>query len=233
VWDVCPTLRAKGASDWSRASALQTHTASAVAGSATIPTLCDLKICVFLDYAATSLTTAISVVAYWREPKHELPPGQMRVAKKWGLEGSAAFVNGTNSPGAEEKQVLAFLKKLREILDETRDFDGARSTRNHTHALQADPQAVREDLYSTYQSFLWDEAQFRHLQRIIERHFAAIIADPKLRSLAWLFLPQDVLPHPDLASRQSSISLLAPAIEHHGVASGPNITRFCAWLKRI
>ena len=226
VWGEHPTLRAKGAILRARANALGTGMASAVAGSgasATIPTFCDLKICVFLDYdAATAITAAMSIVADWREPVYDVPAGHARMTQKWGVKASASFAVGANSVASEEKQVLAFLKQLRAILDDVSAHDVTRSARNLAHESASDPAAPEKKLLSTYQLFLWDEAQFRHLKRLIERHFAAIVADKDLRTLAWLFPPDNVLPHPELASRTSPISLFYPAIEHHVAAPVPH-----------
>src|SRR5690606_3247275 len=67
---------------------------------------------------------------------------------------------------------------------------------------------------STYQIYLWDEAQRKHLVRVIGRHLGAILADKCLRDLAWLFPPPELLAHAEEASYKSPFTLVSTVVQN-------------------
>jgi DNA replication ATP-dependent helicase Dna2 len=71
----------------------------------------------------------------------------------------------------EETQVLAFLSDLASLLT---PIPGQNET---------------------FQIYIWDELQFRHLCRVIGRHLAAIVTQNRVTHLAWLFPPEEILPN--------------------------------------
>ena len=87
---------------------------------------------------------------------------------------------------------------LKAILDDVRkaDQDAGRSGKDS----------------SSYQIYLWDNAQLKHLKRLVGRHLASILADSNLRDLAWLFPSADLLPPAEDATRRSPITLVADVV---------------------
>ncbi|MGI5436427.1 AAA domain-containing protein [Streptomyces shenzhenensis] len=91
----------------------------------------------------------------------------------------------------ELERLQAFLARINQILDEVR-------------TVQSD---------ATYQVYIWDQAQYEHLTRVIGRHLSAII-DPQsgISDLAWLFPPENLAPNPRMATRQSPITIVRDAV---------------------
>jgi DNA replication ATP-dependent helicase Dna2 len=211
VFDRHPGLRAKRSVLPARAMALVSGVTSAIPGSgssATMPKWSDLKVFMTLDYDPSSAITAVmSMRASWREP---LPFGSVAKAeeKRWGDKASGQIVKivPARTIKDEEREFLAFLRQLKAIFQWVEDDDKARTTASLT------PDDVRS---STYQIYLWDDAQYRHLTRLMGRHLVAISRDPALRGLAWLFPPPEVLPHPEDATLKSPISLVNTAVDNH------------------
>ena len=108
----------------------------------------------------------------------------------------------------EQKVFLSYLKTLHRIMQDVRDLDAQQRV-----AIAGFPSL--ETFPSTYQIYLWDEAQRRHLTRLMSRHFRAIVEDPALRGLAWLFPPEQVVARPDQASRAAPVSLLSEVVDRH------------------
>ena len=100
---------------------------------------------------------------------------------------------------AERVELLGFLRALETFL------------RHPANQVATRPNGTQSP--STFQIYVWDELTLQHLQRVIGRHLPAILADPQIRDLAWLFPPDDVLPDPNLSGTPASISVVSTAID--------------------
>jgi DNA replication ATP-dependent helicase Dna2 len=192
VFDEHQGLRAKRTSFPHRAGALQHNTTSIIpdsGGDALMPRNPALHIYIFLDYDLSSaITVSIAIRAFWYE---QLPYGStlQRGSKVWIKREGAheVFLVDSRSVERERDEFLKFLRQLREILDwvlkqdEKDTLDGRRDKKTD---------------HSTYQIYLWDESQRKHLVRLVGRHLSHILADQKLRGLAWLFPPPELLQEP-------------------------------------
>lgn len=213
IFDEHQGLRSKRSTFPHRASSLQNSTSSVIphsGGDALMPKWPDLHVYVFLDYDLSSaITASIAVTAFWVEP---VPRGSEleRKTLRWPetreeVDGQEVFLVDRRSLERERGEFLKFLRHLREIFkkviqqDETDGQDGRR-----------DPK--KPD--STYQIYIWDESQRKHLIRLVGRHLPYILTDPELRDLAWLFPPPELLQHPEDATRQSPITLVSTVIDN-------------------
>lgn len=179
-----------------RANALASGAAFAIPSSgesASHPSFVNLDIYLFLDYdSSSSITASMAIRSFWREPDVRAP------ATPKTLSASEEFVVSDRTTAAEEREFIKLLRKLHEIIDSV---------------LAEEPD--RNDPRTTYQIYVWDEAQYRHLTRLIGRHLQTITADNNLRLLSWLFPADSLLPDPAYASRQSPITILSTTIENH------------------
>ena len=119
------------------------------------------------------------------------------------------FLVDERSPQREGEELLKFLHALRAIFDAVLQADEA-DTADGRRKLN---DTVKKEERSTYQLFLWDEAQRKHLVRLVGRHLPKILADPKLRDLAWLFPPAELLGHPDEASYKSPFTMVSGIVQ--------------------
>jgi DNA replication ATP-dependent helicase Dna2 len=185
-------LRAKRNTYPHRASSLlhsQTSIVPNSGGDALMPKWPDLHIYLFLDYdLSTAFTSSIAIRAFWKEPL----PYQTHISandrheKKWTEKSGDDEVFLIDSPSMERERTefLKFLRHLKRIFHEVVTHD------------QDDNQNGRRDKKtqrSTYQIYIWDEAQRKHLTRLIGRHLPYILADQEIRTLAWLFPPSELL----------------------------------------
>lgn len=179
-----------------RAKALDSGTAFAIPDSgksASQPSFVNLDIYIFLDYdSSSSITASMAIRSYWRQPDVRAPV----IAKT--LSDHDEFLVSDRTTAAEQREFLKFLRKLQAIIDAV-----------------LDEEADRSDPRTAYQIYVWDEAQYRHLTRLIGRHLQAIMADNTLRQLSWLFPAEALLPDPTYASRQSPVTILSTTIENH------------------
>lgn len=217
TFDASPTLRAKRTIYPQRALALRSNGAGVIphsGGDALMPSWPDLHLYLFLDYdLASAVTGSFGVRAFWKEP---LPFGSDLTpdSKRWAAVDSGkatkfqeVYVVGARTLEREKAELLKFLRSLRSILGEVvrRDDDDADAgRRGPTEKLTR----------STYQIYLWDEAQRRHLARVVGRHLGAILDDSSLRDLAWLFPPPELLAHPDEASHRSPFTLVSNVVQN-------------------
>jgi DNA replication ATP-dependent helicase Dna2 len=203
-------LRAKRGAFPYRAYALQNNLASRIpdsGGDALMPRWPDLHLYIFLDYdLSTAITAIIGVRGFWSEP---LPYNSnlTKQRRQWNVENGEDEIFLVDAPklDRERGEFLRFLRHLKKIFDEVISQDAV------------DVGAGRRDTKtenSSYQIYLWDEAQRKHLVRLVGRHLPYILADPQLRSLAWLFPPPELLQHPEDASRQSPITLAASVVNN-------------------
>jgi hypothetical protein len=172
-----------------RADALKQDEASVIpesGGDALMPRWPNLWIYVFLDYdLASAITVNFGLRASWEEPipyerRNELKPQREKWREEDDSRFSESYIVGEESVEAERKKFLEFLRALKQILNDVRQQD------------RKDQKADRRNkktAHSTYQILLWDEAQRKHLARLVSRHLPAILGDKELRSLAWLLPP--------------------------------------------
>ncbi|WP_456429961.1 DEAD/DEAH box helicase [Rhodocaloribacter sp.] len=220
AFNVSPTLRAKRTLFPHRARSLREETAGVIPDSgsdALMPRWPDLHMYVFLDYdLASAITAAFSVRAFWKEPLpfgSSLEPGKRRWAafdegRPTGFQ--EVFLVDRRDLEREREELLKFLRTLRGILDEVRKLDDA----DLEAGRRGDPDDPKKAKRSTYQIYLWDEAQRKQLVRVVGRHLGAILADPKLRDLAWLFPPRELLTHAEKASYKSPFTLVSNVVQN-------------------
>lgn len=203
-------LRAKRTTFPHRALALHNSQTSIVpdsGGDALMPKWPDLHVYIFLDYELSSaITAAIALRAFWFEP---LPFGSAlkKQSQKWTVKQGEqeVFLVDQRRIERERAEFLKFLRQLRKIFGEVlrHDDDDMKAGRRDKKTLQ-----------STYQIYLWDESQRKHLVRLIGRHLPYILADPHIRDIAWLFPPPELLQHAEDATRQSPITLVSNVVEN-------------------
>ncbi|MDP9352392.1 MAG: AAA domain-containing protein [Chloroflexota bacterium] len=220
-FNASPTLRAKRTVYPHRARSLRKAESGIIPDSgsdALMPRWPDLHIYIFLDYDLSSaVTAAFSLRAFWKEP---LPFGSSEAPdrKRWAAldEGKRTsfqevfLVDQRRSLERERQELLKFLRTLRSILDTVRQQDEA----DVSAGRRGDPNEPTKLRRSTYQIYLWDEAQRKHLVRVIGRHLDAILADSSLRDLAWLFPPPSLLVHADEASYKSPFTLVSNVVQN-------------------
>ena len=223
AFDVSQTLRAKRTLYPNRAKSLETDEAFVVpesGGDALMPNYADLRLYLFLDYdLASAITATFSLRGFWSEP---LPYGsdkerkQMRYDRFNGFQ--ETYVVAERTPEAERQQLLAFLRALKGVLDKVREVDEADVAEGRRKQDYGDD----KHKVSTYQIYLWDEAQRKQLARVVSRHLPAILADPKLRGTAWLFTPPELLQHPEEASHKSPFTLVSNVVQNTVAAPVPH-----------
>jgi hypothetical protein len=216
VFDQSPTLRSKRTVFPYRAQALRDNMAGVVpesGGDALLPQWPDLHIYVFLDYdLASAITAVFSIRAFWKEP---LPFGSLETSKveRWSDERhdfQEVFPVGQRKLEHEQQELIKFLRALRKILNGVQEADEA----DISNGRRGNPNNSAKAKRSTYQIYLWDEAQRKHLIRVVGRHLGAILADVRLRDLAWLFPPPELLAHPEEASFKSPFTLVSSVVQN-------------------
>jgi hypothetical protein len=225
-------LRAKRTIFPHRALALlqdQTSIIPKSGGDALMPKWPALHIYLFLDYdLSTAFTASIGIRAFWNEP---LPfettiPKSERHEKKWTEKSGddEIFLIDKPSLDREREEFLKFLRHLKKIINFVVNKDAE------------DNQLGRRDNkseQSTYQIYLWDESQRKHLVRLIGRHLAYILADPGIRTLAWLFPPPELLQHAEDATRQSPITLVSSVVTNTIAVPVPHHYRLIDVVKTL
>ena len=217
VFERSPTLRAQRTRFPGRAKSLRNQTAGQLpdAGSdAQMPKWPDLHIYVFVDYdLASAITVTFALRAFWSEP---LPIGSPiseteKHTKQWNEKkgNQEVFVVSKRKVESERNELLKFLRALRGIMTEVRTMDD-RDVADSRRSLNPGDTPKR----STYQIYLWDEAQRRHLQRVVGRHLPAIMADTTIRDLAWLFPPPELLANPEAASIRSPFTIVSRVVQN-------------------
>ena len=220
VFDSSPSLRAKRTLYPHRARALEGGLMGIVPNSgsdALMPRWPDLHIYLFLDYdLASAITATFSLRAFWRE---SLPwgspetPQQRRWAARAAGEGTdfqEVFLVDQRSLPREQEELLKFLRAFRGILTTVEQQDEA----DIANGRRGDPAKPDKLKRTTYQIYLWDEAQRKQLTRVIGRHLPAILADSQLRDLAWLFPPPELLAHPEEASYKSPFTFVSAVVQN-------------------
>jgi len=236
-----PTLKSQRVRFPHRAQALAGQGAGQMPDTGTdaqMPRWSDLRITLFLDYDLSSaFTIAFGLRAAWREPASEAVPPKQIGRKAW-VEGRDEEPEGeeveekfhgvftVRSPrlSDEKTELLKFLRALQGILNWVRDRDEAdiADTSEFDAGRRASRFASKPARRSSYQIYLWDEAQLRHLQRVISRHLPAIMEDKELRDVAWLFPSGELLAHPEEASVRSPFTVVSRVVQHTVKANLPH-----------
>lgn len=210
IFDQHQGLRSKRTSFPHRAIALSNGTTSIIpesGGDALMPKWPSLRIFLFLDYDLSSaITVSMAIRASWQET---LPFGSLldRQSRQWTERNGddEIFLVDTRTIDRERQEFLRFLRQLSRIITDVRnqdDLDNSNGRRNRSTAR------------STYQIYLWDNSQKKHLMRLIGRHLPHILADTALRELAWLFPPPELLQDAAEATRSSALTLLKTVVEN-------------------
>ena len=218
IFEEYQSLRAKRTIFPHRADALRKSSTFVIphsGGDALMPRYPNLHIYLFLDYDLSSaITAAIGVRAFWREPMpfgSNNKPNERQWTRRAGED--EVFLIDQCSLERERDEFLKFLRHLKKILSEVRQQDEKDVADGRRKKPSKNPDK-EEHLYSTYQIYLWDEAQRKHLVRLIGRHLTQILADAELKSLAWLFPPPELLQHADDATRKSPITVVSTVINN-------------------
>lgn len=101
------------------------------------------------------------------------------------------FIVDTRNPVTERRELLRFLDEV---------------------ALHID--LARQDVGdATLQVYIWDQATYEHLVRVIGRHLPYIVAQRRTQNLIWLFPPDEIIPNPSLSDRKSPICLVQQVVK--------------------
>jgi hypothetical protein len=220
IFERSPSLRAKRTIYPQRARALAADLTGIIpesGGDALMPSWPDLHIYLFLDYdLGSAITATFGLRGFWKEP---LPYNSALTAKRlrWAarVEQKATgfqeiFLVDQRNLTREREELLKFLRALRGILTMVEDQDED-DVNNFRRGDTNEPKKLKR---STYQLYLWDEAQRKQLTRVVGRHLPAILADSKIRDLAWLFPPPELLTHAEEASYKSAFTFVSAIVQN-------------------
>jgi DNA replication ATP-dependent helicase Dna2 len=226
TFDASPTLRSKRTVYPNRAGSLRRGETGIIPDSgsdALMPKWPDLHVYLFLDYDLSSaITASFSLRAFWREPLPYKEPGdpsrEEPKRRRWRArdeEGKPTgfqevFLVDRREPEREKEELLKFLRALRDILGYVQRQD----EEDVAEGRRGDPSKPGSLKRSTYQIYLWDEAQRKQLVRVVGRHLPAILGDKNLRDLAWLFPPPELLAHAEEASHRSPFTLVSDVVQN-------------------
>lgn len=169
---------------------------------------------------STAVTTALGLQASWFAPKAFGVPYPMELPRELGHP--ITFLVDLYGTDIERRELLKFLRHIDDLLARTEARDRAlreECRRAHTH-IHPDPDKAHPD--STVQFYVWDTLQYDHLARIVGRHLDSILADPRLKRLAWLFPPDDLVRNPQLVTRPSAISVVREVVRAHVAVPVPH-----------
>jgi DNA replication ATP-dependent helicase Dna2 len=220
VFESSPSLRAKRTIYPYRAQALKASLTGIIpdsGGDGLMPRWPDLHIYLFLDYDLSSAITAtFSLRAFWQEP---LPFGSTQTVKKmrWvARDGDKptnfqeVYLVDQRNLTREREELLKFLRALRSIITAVEEQD-EEDIKNFRRGDINEPKKLKR---STYQIYLWDEAQRKQLTRVVGRHLQAILSDKRIRDLAWLFPPPELLMHAEEASYKSTFTFVSAIVQN-------------------
>ena len=211
-------LRAKRTVYPSRADALEQATSTIIpdsGGDALMPRWPDLHVYVFVDYdPATAMTISFGLRAFWKEP---LPyeSANENQTRRWGRPSgdTEVFLVDRRGVANEWREFRNLLRQIKRIFREVQDQDEADDAAGRRNA---------KTRHSTYQIYLWDDAQRRHLVRLVSRYLPKILADRELRVLAWLFPPPELLTNPEDATRRSPFTLVYDVVRNTVALPNPH-----------
>lgn len=219
VFDSHQTLRATRTVVAGRAISLQTNQVAIPPQSGTsagMPRWADLHVYLSVDFdIGSAITVAFGLKAFWREPRpFNSGLTTPHATRAWNADARVVVNRDLNT---EQQELLAFLRQIHDIIAWCQQQDQAQ-----IRARNILPQQ-QQKWRTKVQFYLWDSLQFDHLTRVVGRHLQAILANPAINYLAWLFPPEELLPNPDMATRRSPIttvrdvvrSLVAAPIPHY------------------
>jgi len=183
--------------------------------SASMPRWADLRVYLSVDFdIGSAITVALGLKAWWREPRpfqnSLTTPHQTRA---WPTE---VLVVDQRDLAGERREVLAFLRKVHDILTWAQDQD------QQQIRAQAVPPRQQQQWKTKVQFYLWDSLQFDHLARVVGRHLQAILQTHDLSYLAWLFPPEELLPNPDLVTHRSPLTVVRDVVRGQLAAPIPH-----------
>ena len=202
-------LRSKRTTYPFRARSLKTNSTSIIpdsGGDALMPRWPDLHIYIFLDYDInTAITAAFAIRAFWFEPQAYGASLADRGKKKWPekQDDDQVFLVDKPSIDREREEFVKFLRQLKRITTDV-------ITQDSSDYLMG--RRSKKTDRSTYQIYLWDEGQRKHLIRLIGRHLPYLLADPQIKDTAWLFPPPELMPKSEDATRQSPITIVSTVV---------------------
>ena len=79
-----------------------------------------------------------------------------------------------------------------------------------------------QQLTATIQFYLWDEVSYEHLARVYGRHLDAILSDPSLGNVHWLFPPESVLEDARYQDGKSPLTIVQPIVKSSVTADIPH-----------
>ena len=180
-----------------RAQALTTNIAmipNISGGSAVMPAWADLRIYLSADFdVGSGITMAFGLSAVWAVSKNSVPAGEQNY-NRWV---SNVFPVDQRSIVAEERELLALLRQINDVLDNVSNRNMFHQYRGTQHPHQA-----------TFQVYIWDSVTYEHLTRVIGRHINVIMQNKALKHLAWLFPPDSIADNPDLSDRNCPITIV-------------------------
>ena len=230
LFDTHQSLRATRTVVAGRATSLQTGQAAIPpqsGTSASMPRWADLRVYLSVDFdIGSAITVAFGLRAFWLEPRaYESPLTEKRRSRAWppmtlGSASASTWIVIERDLVAERRELLAFLEKIHAILAWCQQQD---EQALQDPALAGLTRARRGDYRTKVQFYMWDSLQYHHLARVIGRHLQAILENPRIHYLAWLFPPEELLPNPDLVTQRAPITivrdvargLLAAPVEHY------------------
>lgn len=192
------TLRATRTVVSGRAESLGDHEAgipSDAGSSAIMPQWADLRVYLMVDFdVGSAITLSLGLKAFWLEPYGP----QDRDYQAWDEE---TFIVDVKDPDVERRELLNFLESIHNILSwaENRDAD------------------------TTVQLYIWDQVQYKHLTRIVGRHLHYILEESGFDYLAWLFPSEDIVPDPQHASKDTSITIVGNVVRSILAAPIPHV----------
>lgn len=199
-------------------------------GDAQMPEYPDLHIYIFLEFdLSKAITAAIGISAFWIEPlpyKSPLTKNKKRFIRD--RKAALKIINSVDDNEQNEEKTqeysevflidriddnlererlefIKFLKHLKGILNWVVAKDTEDTTNNRRDS---------KTKKSSYQIYLWDESQRKHLVRLVGRHLAFILNDPELKDFAWLFPPPELLPKAENATRQSPVTIISSVVNN-------------------
>ena len=211
VFDSHQALRATRTVVAGRAVALQSNQVMIPPQSGTsagMPRWADLHVYLSVNFdIGSAITVAFGLKAFWYEPRaFNSPLTTPRRNHAWNADARVVVNRDLNT---ERQELLAFLQQIHDVLTWCQQQD------QQTMALPAlaglTPQR-RQDYRTKVQFYLWDSLQFEHLTRVVGRHLQAILNNPTVNYLAWLFPSEELLPNPDMATRRSPITIVREVI---------------------
>jgi DNA replication ATP-dependent helicase Dna2 len=218
VFDRHQILRATRTVVAGRARSLQTGQVAIPPQSGTsacMPRWADLHVYLSVDFdIGSAITVAFGLKAFWYEPRSfRSPLLTQRQSRAWQAN---AWIVIDRDLNAERRELLAFLQEIHKILAWCQQRD---------QQTLADPALVgltpaqQSDYRTKVQFYMWDSLQYDHLARVVGRHLQAILANPTIDYLAWLFPPEELLPNPNLVTQRSPITIVRDVVR--GLLAAP------------